>query len=59
MFQEAKKHPQDNQWRKFDATVRVGDVKYRITADFVLRGQMFSYNNLEVKRIERETLILH
>ena len=59
MYREAKKHPQDGQWRRFDGTIRYKDREYHIAADFVLRDAFFTYRNLEVTALDRNLITLN
>lgn len=59
MYREAKKHPHDGQWRRFDGTIRYKDREYHITADFVLRDAFFTYKNLEVTALDRTLITLN
>ncbi len=59
MYKEARRHPLDGQWRRFDGTVAYRGNKYKITADFVLRDQYFTYKHLNIEEIGREIIRLH
>ncbi|MBX4189713.1 hypothetical protein KW791_00225 [Candidatus Parcubacteria bacterium] len=59
IYKEAKKHPQDGQWRKFRGLVEQAGHKFNISADFLLRGSTFTYKELEVKPADREIFILN
>lgn len=59
MYREAKRHPRDGQWRMYEATIEYQGRKYRITADFILRQEVFSYKKLSVVALERDRITLN
>jgi hypothetical protein len=59
IYKEAVKHPKDGQWREYRGQVEQAGNKFDITAKFVIRGEIFSYKDLEVKPSERKKLIIH
>lgn len=59
MYREARKHPKDGQWRRFDGDLSFCGRQYHMSAEFVLRDDFFTYKNLEVTALDRDTILLN
>lgn len=58
LFREAKKHAMDGSWRQANLEILQAGRKFKITAEIMLRDTFFSYKNLEVKALDRKTIII-
>lgn len=58
MYREAIKHPLDGQWRLYDKVIECNGKKYHISAEFVFRDAFLSHRNLQIKKIDRDQLII-